>query len=219
MNSTNRSEHALKLVGPCGPIEAILTSAGPNPKPVTAVICHPHSLMGGTMNNKVVHTAARALRELGVQNLRFNFRGVGHSAGEYDAGIGETDDLLAMLSWVKQQYPDHHLWLAGFSFGSFVAARTSILAAQHGFSIEQLLLIAPPVMDGYQFETLGRFPCPVSVLMGDADEVVPAEQVYHWFEGLPQPARLVKFPDTSHFFHGKLTELKDSIKALYTEQL
>ncbi|HET8705446.1 MAG TPA: alpha/beta fold hydrolase [Pseudomonadales bacterium] len=219
MISTNRSEHLLKLAGPSGALEAILTSAGPNPHPITAIVCHPHSLMGGTMNNKVVHTVSRALRELGVQNLRFNFRGVGQSEGEYDEGVGETEDLFAVIDWVKKNYADHRLWLAGFSFGSFVAARASTLSAERGHEIEQLLLIAPPVMRGYHFETLPHFPCPVTVLMGDADEVVPAEQVYQWFDTLPQPARLVKFPDTSHFFHGKLTDLKENINRLYAERV
>lgn len=219
MNSMNRSEHLMLLQGPSGQLEAIFTDASTHLQPIIAVICHPHSLMGGTMNNKVVHTVSRALREIGIRNVRFNFRGVGQSSGEYDAGIGETDDLLAVLRWITQAYPGQKLWLAGFSFGSFVAARTATLAKQHGFDIEQLLLIAPPVMEPYTFPSLEKFPCPVSVLMGDADEVVPAEQVYAWFKTLSQPARLLKFPDTSHFFHGKLTDLKNSIHSLYQPPL
>lgn len=215
MNSTNRAEQPLTIDGPAGPLEAMYMNAAGTPQPVSAVICHPHPLMGGTMNNKVVHTASRALRELGVPSLRFNFRGVGHSAGRFDEGSGETDDLFAAIEWMRQHHPGNRLWLGGFSFGSFVAARATTLAAARGIEVEQLLLIAPPVMRGYQFERLANFPCPVTVLMGEADEVVPPEQVYHWFDTLPQPARMVRFPDTSHFFHGKLTDLKDQIKAQF----
>ena len=90
-----------------------------------AIVCHPHSLMGGSMNNKVVHTVARTHRDRGHPVVRFNFRGVGESEGEYDAGIGEGDDLLAVMAWIKHCFPAAQIWLAGFSFGSFVAANAT----------------------------------------------------------------------------------------------
>ena len=113
----------LTLQGPVGPLEVAvdLPEGEATPRPVTAIICHPLSTEGGTMHNKVVTMVARALRDLGVTTVRFNFRSVGASAGEFDHGNGEQDDLRTVAAWVREQRPDHEMWLAGFSFGAFVS--------------------------------------------------------------------------------------------------
>jgi len=112
------------LPGPTGALEAMAACpAEDEAVPATAVICHPHPQQGGTMHNKVVHTLARTFSELGLRTVRFNFRGVGASAGHFDHGNGETEDLLAVVSWVRAQRPQDQIWLAGFSFGGYIAAR------------------------------------------------------------------------------------------------
>src|SRR5690606_22779986 len=117
----------LTLDGPAGPLEVAvdLPDGDAAPRPIIAVICHPLSIEGGSMHNKVVTMAARALRDLGITPVRFNFRSVGASAGTYDNGIGETDDLRAVAHWVRSQRPDSALWLAGFSFGAYVSLRAA----------------------------------------------------------------------------------------------
>ncbi len=192
------------IQGPVGQLEAI--SQYPEvAKPITAVICHPHPLFAGTMHNKVVHTVAKAFLELGIKTVRFNFRGVGASQGEYDAGRGETDDALAVAAWVKQVAPEDKLWLAGFSFGSYVAAR-----AAGELQPEQLLTVAPAV-EHFDFSELKPIACPWLVLQGETDEVVPPEQVYDWAEHASEQPTLIRFPGVGHFFHGELIALRDAI--------
>ncbi len=170
-----------------------------------AVVCHPHPLRGGTMNNKVVHTVARSFVEMGVPVARFNFRGVGESAGCYDEGRGESEDLLTVVNWLRRQYPQAPLWLAGFSFGAYVAKRTHLRA-----EAERLLLIAPPVTM-YDFAEMPPLTVSSMVIQGSDDEVIDPQAVtawvaekapnatYHWVEG------------AGHFFHGKLVLLRSLI--------
>lgn len=169
------------------------------------VMCHPHPLYGGTMNNKVVTTVVRSARDLGLSTLRFNFRGIGESTGEYDNGVGEQEDVLAALNYAREELGWETVILAGFSFGAGMACLT---ACQFPNLVNGLFLLAPavhhfdaPVTMPYEFDTW--------VLMGDADEVVPFEEVESWVNRLiPQPHWLV-FKETSHFFHGRLTDLKE----------
>lgn len=137
-----RAGERFLIPGPNGVLEAMLDV----PKepcsadaPI-AVVCHPHPLHGGTLTNKVAHTVAKAFAELGVTTLRFNFRGVGESQGEFDHGVGEVDDLQAAVQWMRARHPNARLWLAGFSFGAFVA-----LSGQPQMNAARLLLVAPPV--------------------------------------------------------------------------
>ena len=118
-----QQDTALTLAGPVGALqtEVEFPEADVAAQPVIAILCHPLPTEGGTMNNKVVTMAARALRELGVTTVRFNFRGTGESAGEFDDGNGEPEDLRAVADWVRQSRPDALLWLVGFSFGAFVS--------------------------------------------------------------------------------------------------
>lgn len=196
----------LSLPGPAGALEA-LTACPESPAPASAVVCHPHPLQGGTLHNKVVHTLARAFGELGLRTVRFNFRGVGASAGTHAHGVGETEDVLAVLDWVRTQRPHDQLWLAGFSFGAFMALRA---AAQ--FPVAQLVLVAPPVNF---YPELGPAPgprVPTLVLQGEDDDVVPAAAVRAWVERLPLRPRLRTFPGVGHFFHGRLNDLRAAVQ-------
>ena len=139
-----------------------------------ALVCHPHPLFGGTLQNKVVHMTARALQECGIATLRFNFRGVGASEGVFDDGEGETGDALAAVDWMSQRFPGASLILAGFSFGSFVAYR---VATER--SAERLVTIAPPLRR-FDFDRFARPAIPWLVIQGDQDELVDYETVKTW---------------------------------------
>ncbi|HAJ44288.1 MAG TPA: alpha/beta hydrolase, partial [Alcanivorax sp.] len=133
------SRDRLALEGPEGTLEAVLEGETENPAMI-AIVCHPHPQFGGTMDNKVVTTLIRAARDAGAAALRFNFRGVGESQGAYSDGIGEVEDLIAVHRWLSKKYPGAPLWLAGFSFGSFVAARGAEVLAANGEAPAALFL-------------------------------------------------------------------------------
>ena len=196
-----RSELALR--GPAGALECICdVPEAADARPATMVICHPHPLHGGTMHNKVVTILERSMRELGLRTVRFNFRGVGASAGVHDDGPGETADLLAVCEWVLQTRPGDSLWLGGFSFGAWIALR----AAQQ-LRLGQLVSIAPPVKR-FGFEELARPDCPWLVIQGDRDEVVDIAAVRAWVAGLSPPPDFVVMEQAGHFFHGRLLDLR-----------
>jgi len=195
------------LTGPAGRLECLSELAEPDQRvPVTAVLCHPHPLHGGTMRNKVVTIMERALREIGMATIRFNYRGVGESEGEFDEGNGETDDLLAVVEWVRRVRPDTDLWLGGFSFGAYITLR-----AAQDLPVRQLINIAPPV-ERYEFETLPPPNCPWLVVQGDEDDVVSSDAVIRWSEQLDQPPDLVIMEGAGHFFHRRLMDLRGLIK-------
>ena len=195
------------LRGPEGMLECVADVPAPSEeRQATFVICHPHPLHGGTMHNKVVTIMERAMRELGLRTIRFNFRGAGESEGEHDEGYGETDDLFAVTEWVRHTRPNDELWLGGFSFGSYITQR----AAQN-LKLGQLITIAPPV-DRYEFSKLQHPECPWLVVQGDEDEVVALEDVACWLEDLdPQPEFLV-MEQADHFFHRRLMDLRGLLK-------
>ncbi len=195
-------EHQLILQGLAGQIEAILSVPQEINYKYVALIGHPHSLQGGTMNNKVVTTMARVFKELGISSLRFNFRGVGQSEGVYDDGIGESKDMLVLVNEWKQINPKATFIFAGFSFGSYVAYRA---AAQCANSL--LITIAPPVYH-YDYREFHPYPNPWLIVHGDEDEVVPAQLVHEFAQQSTPEIPLIRFADTTHFFHGKLVELK-----------
>lgn len=204
----------LTLPGPVGALEVFAEPPEPDTRrPAVAIVCHPLPTHGGTLRNKVVHMTARALRELGLYTVRFNFRGVGDSEGEFGDGFGETDDLLAVADWVSKVLPGCELWLAGFSFGSYVAAR----AAQK-LDIRQLISIAPPVHH-YDFAALERPDCAWLIIQGDEDDVVPPDAVYKWAEEIEPEPQLVKMEETDHFFHRRLMDLRGVIKNGVRSQL
>lgn len=194
------------LDGAAGAIEVASDTPATSPRLGTALICHPHPLHGGSMQNKVVTTTERALRELGLRTLRFNFRGVGKSEGVFDDGRGEGDDLVRLAAWVRGVRPNDALWLAGFSFGAFVSiARAAEIAPA------QLISLAPPV-GRWQFETITYPDCPWLAIQPEADEVVDAAAVYAWAELLGARIELVRFAETSHFFHGQLNLLRETLQ-------
>jgi len=195
------------LPGPAGALEAATNVPEPaGARAGVAVICHPHPLQGGTMHNKVVTTLERSLRELGMATVVFNFRGTGASQGTFDEGIGETDDLLAVAHWAQHVRPRAALWLAGFSFGSYVAARA---AAQ--LPVRQMISVAPPV-GRWDFTPLASPLCPWLVVQGEEDEIVDPRAVYAWAAAQPEPPTLVRMPETTHFFHRRLLDLRGVIK-------
>lgn len=211
-------EQRLLLTGPAGQLESVTTAPAAGPlsgQALVAVVCHPHPLHGGTMDNKVVTTLVRTYRDLGVPVVRFNFRGVGRSEGQFDNTLGEVDDLLAVVNWVQQCYPEAGLLLAGFSFGSSVAAQAS---HRLGGVLRDLVLVAPPV-ERYRYDVDGRFPVPVTVIIGNQDELVDVEGVYVWAKQLKKPAALLTYPEATHFFHGVLTEVKRDLANLLTARL
>jgi alpha/beta superfamily hydrolase len=199
---------AVVIPGPAGPLEGMVEDPG-EPAPVFAVVCHPHPLYHGTMNNKVVHALARGANRLGVPALRFNFRGVGASGGAWDEGRGETEDVLAVVEWARAHWPGRRLWLAGFSFGSFVSLRA---AREAGASA--LVTVAPPVQR-FPVEQLPGPGCPWLILHGEEDELVDARVVLEWVESLQPRPKLEMFPATTHFFHGRLNELQARVGAFW----
>ena len=198
---------ALLLEGPAGVIEAAVEYPEEAARPVVAVVCHPLPTEGGTMHNKVVTMAARALRQSGATTVRFNFRGTGASEGEFDEGRGELEDLRAVAAWVREQRPEHQLWLCGFSFGAYVTLRGAVELAA-----DAVISIAPPVQRSWDFSTIQPPAVPWLVIQGDADEVVDADAVAAWVGKMPEPPELVRMPEAGHFFHRRLIDLRGAIK-------
>src|SRR5690554_5039388 len=198
----------LTLPGPAGALEVAVDYPDDDVAalPLVAIICHPLPTEGGTMHNKVVTMAARSLRELGATTVRFNFRGTGGSEGGFDEGEGELEDLRVVAAWVRAQRPGHALWLAGFSFGAYVSLR-----AAAGLQPALLISIAPPA-GRWDFDAIELPTMPWLVIQGEADEIVDPQAVYDWLERSGARAELVRMPDTSHFFHRKLIDLRGAIK-------
>ena len=193
----------LRLHGPAGNLEAVLEIPPQTAVKAVAILCHPHPLHQGTMQNKVVYTLARAMNELGIIALRFNFRGVGGSDGVYADGEGEIEDVEAVADYVRERWPGAELWLAGFSFGAVVSARAAGMLLP-----TQLISIAPAV------NILGREltsppAMPWLVVQGEKDDVVPAGEVVDWVNTLNPAPELVLLPEAGHFFHGCLVELRN----------
>jgi uncharacterized protein len=205
----------LAIEGPAGPLEALIetpAAACGESHAVTAfgVVCHPHPLYGGTLDNKVVYTLARAFEQRGAPAIRFNFRGVGASGGSYDDGRGEAADALAVIDWGRRRWPQAALWLAGFSFGGVVAVR---IAAQARAA--RLVAVAPGIN---KIDPAGAAPplCPWLIVQGDADDVVPPAAVLGWARALAaapgvRPPEVRVLPGGSHFFHGRINELRDLV--------
>ncbi len=198
---------ALFVDGPAGPLQTLveIPEQLAQDAPV-AVICHPHPAHGGAMTNKVVHTLARAFNLVGYVAVRFNFRGVGDSAGSYDEGRGELDDALAVIDWAQRRWADAPLVLAGFSFGSAIALRASHVRRASG-----LTLVAPPV--GRIMDASLRIPddLPALVVQGAQDELVDAEQVLAWVNEQPPGVTMAMLEDADHFFHGQLPVLREHV--------
>lgn len=190
----------ISISGPAGGLESVLHFPPAMPRAI-AVVAHPLSTMGGTMENKVVTTLVKAFAELEFVAIRFNFRGVGESSGKFDNGDGEMQDVIAVVNYAKREFGDLPLVLAGFSFGGYVQAR----AAQQ-LKPQRLVLVAPAV---------GRFamptvPADTLLIHGDQDEIVPFSAVQQW--AAPQHLPVVVLPGATHFFHGRLNDLRDLVR-------
>jgi alpha/beta superfamily hydrolase len=188
------------LPGPAGVIACAVDEPGDTPPRGVAVLCHPHPLHGGTMDNKVVQTLARAVVQLGWRAVRFNFRGVAGSAGAYDEGRGEVDDALAVVA--AERVAGLPLLLGGFSFGGYVAAEAGARLAAAGTAADRLVLVGPATS---RF-TLPTVPHDTLVIHGEADDVVPLSATLDWAR--PQALPVLVLPGVGHFFHGQLTLLK-----------
>lgn len=195
----------VRLDGPVGSLEAVVEDPGA-PGELCAIVCHPHPQFGGTMDNKVVTTVARALHECAVPTVRFNYRGVGASEGVYDEGNGETDDALAAANFASQRFAGRGLLVAGFSFGGMVALRV----AQRR-RVARLITVAPAIQRMGHDGTVPE--CPWLIIQGDADEVVDPAGVIAWAASLDPPPHVVVAAGVGHFFHGRLGELKDAVMA------
>jgi alpha/beta superfamily hydrolase len=196
------------LAGPAGPLEALIeTPAAEKPATPAAfgVICHPHPLYGGTLDNKVVWALSRAFQHLGAPTIRFNFRGIGASAGSHDEGRGEVGDALAVIAYGRERWPQAVLWLGGFSFGGVVALRAAATAQP-----ASLVTIAPGITKS-EVSDVPRPACPWLIVQGDADDVVPASVVSAWARSLSPAPQLQVLPGAGHYFHGRINELRDAI--------
>ena len=203
-----RGESRKTIAGPAGALEIALNLPDTVAEPRgIALVAHPHPQQGGTMDNKVAQTLAKAFAALGYIGVRFNFRGVGKSEGAFDDGRGETDDALAALADARSAFPalaSRPPVLAGFSFGTFVQTRVA-----HTVSPERMVLIAPAV---------GRFPGEhvpedTIVIHGEEDDVVVLRDVFDWAR--PQQLPVVVFPGCGHFFHGRLPQLQRTISGMW----
>ena len=208
-----RHNARLMLQGPAGQLEAQIEFPElPRPDSPAAIICHPHPPDGGTMQNKVVTTLAKAFTESGYISLRFNFRGVGHSEGSYDHGAGELADCLAVMDWLRQARPEASVALAGFSFGAWVALKAGAVAAP-----KLMVSIAPPV--GFRdFSAITRPACPWLAVQGMQDEVVDAGSILAWLDQEPPRPETVVMEQAGHFFHGQLVPLRAHVRAFLQRQ-
>jgi len=197
--------------GPCGQIEALYLELS-EPRGL-ALLCHPNPVKGGTMQNKVVSTLQRTARDAGYSTLRFNYRGVGASAGAHDMGSGEVDDAEAVIRWACERQLLPPLTLFGFSFGGYVALNLEQRLVAQGLAPERMFLVAPAVM---RLEG-GMIASPqggaLTVIQPEQDEVVSPQLVYDWSAALRRPHELLKVAECGHFFHGRLGELKDLVSS------
>ena len=200
-----RGERRTSIAGPAGTLEVAFNVAEGALRGI-ALIAHPHPLQGGTLDNKVVQTLAKTFAALGYAAVRFHFRGVGLSEGQFDDGVGETDDALAALGAAKLEFGELPVALAGFSFGSYVQTRVA-----HAITAERLVLIGPAVK---------RFPIEVVppdtiVIHGEEDDVVALDDVLAWAR--PQQLPIIVFPGCGHFFHGRLPQLQRVITGMWKQ--
>jgi alpha/beta superfamily hydrolase len=206
MSSTHESKNFF-LQGPEGKLEAVLwTPPGASPR-IAALVCHPHPLFGGTMHNKVVFQAAKALDALGIAILRFNFRGAGLSEGLHDQGRGELDDVRAAVNFLATEFPGVPLLVAGFSFGCWVGLQVGCEDPR----VERLIGIGAPV-DSSDFSYLSRCAKPKLFVQGSNDEHGAVQQVRRLVSSLPGENELIVVADVDHFFAGKIDELGKAIR-------
>jgi uncharacterized protein len=199
LSAQTRREH---IAGPAGVIEVAIDEPAQDSPRGVVVVAHPHPLHGGTMDNKVAQTLARAFLQLGYRAVRFNFRGVGASEGAWDDGQGEIDDALAVISACRE--PQLPLALAGFSFGAYVMSQAASRLPE-GQKAERLVLVGPATS---RFD-VASVPSDTLVIHGEADDVVPLSSTLDWAR--PQNLPVIVVPGVGHFFHGQLSLLKSLV--------
>tara|TARA_B100001105_G_C22233556_1_gene375108 strand:+ start:83 stop:703 length:621 start_codon:yes stop_codon:yes gene_type:complete len=198
----NSQTQRASIAGPAGVLQCAIDEPAEAVRGVM-VVCHPHPLHGGTMDNKVVQTVARAGLQQGLRTVRFNFRGIGESAGAWDNGQGEVDDALAVINAYRDAALP--LWVAGFSFGGYVASQAGARLATQGAPATGLVLVGPATRN---FE-VAAVPEGTLVIHGEADDVVPLQATLDWAR--PQSLPVVVVPGVGHFFHGQLPLLKSLV--------
>ena len=204
------------LKGPAGSLEALLDAPEGTAAPRAAVVfAHPHPQYGGTMHTKAVYQGAKGLARIGCAVLRFNFRGVGRSAGTFDTGPGEMQDFVAALDYMAAKYPGIPLWAAGFSFGSWVALEVGAVDDR----VSALIGIAPPVVTSvsgmeYTFPNTVESTKPKFFVQGEADEVCPLEGMWTFYGKLQEPKELVVIDGADHLFEGQTQEVGDALENL-----
>ncbi len=200
----------LRVPGPAGDLEALIETpqsgaADAGEVRAVAVVCHPHPQYGGTMDNKVVYTLARAFQQCAAPAVRFNYRGVGASEGTYDEGRGETEDTLAVIEYARGRWPGADLWLGGFSFGGAVAVRAA------GRADPRRVVLVAPAVSRLDLSDAAAPACPWLIVQGDTDELVPRDEVLAWARALVPAPAITVLPDTGHFFHGRINELRAAV--------
>lgn len=200
-----------EIPGPAGPLEALLDLPAGSPR-VGVVFAHPLPIKGGTMHTKVVFQSAKALNRIGCAVLRFNFRGVGRSAGTWDNGRGEMDDYRAAVDFLSGRYPDLEVWAAGFSFGSYIA----MTSGADDDRICTLIGIAPPV-NRYEFASVKLSTKPKFVVHGESDELIPLKAVREFYAQLQEPKEFVEIDRANHLFDGQASEVGDALEELLAD--
>lgn len=205
------SDFLREIPGVVGPLEALLDLPEGEPRAV-AVFGHPHPLHGGTMHTKALYQAAKAMPRIGVAALRFNFRGVGRSAGTFDSGPGEKEDFRAALNFAGERFPELPLWAAGMSFGSWVAMTVGAEAPR----VSLLLAVAPPV-DRYDFDALKTCTLPKFIVHGESDELISIKDIRKFYAQIPEPKELATIEDANHLFEGKTSLVGDTVADLLAD--
>ena len=200
-----------EIPGPAGPLEALLDRPAGDPRAVV-VFAHPLPIEGGTMHTKVVYQGAKALARTGCAVLRFNFRGVGRSAGRWDEGRGEHDDFRAAVDFAAARYPEREIWAAGFSFGSYVA----MTAGAADDRVCALIGIAPPV-NKYDFASASASTKPKFVVHGIEDELIPLRLVRELYARMAEPKELVEIDRANHVFEGQAGEVGEALEDLLSD--
>ncbi len=212
MAARNRTEY---FQGAAGRLQVVIDAPAQSPTRGIALVAHPHPLMGGTLDNKVAQTLARAFSDVACEAWRMNFRGVGESEGEHASGQGETEDMLLLAAAITARHPGLPLFLAGFSFGGYVQARVAarLLADPAGPQVRRMMLVAPAV---------ARFDVPgvaagTLLIHGERDDVIPLAHMLDWAR--PQELPVLVVPGADHFFHRRLATIRSAVVSAARESL
>jgi len=217
VSTDNTTIRSLSLEGPAGRLEALLNAGSPTATHA-ALVCHPHPLYGGTLHNKVVFHAMKALNSFGFPVLRFNFRGAGLSEGEHAGGLGEVEDVRTAFDWIEREFP-LPIVFAGFSFGAAVGLRAAY-ADERVPALIALGLPAVPIEGRvYEFDFLRDSPKPKLFVSGSRDQFAPAGKLEVLVNTFAEPKKLVRIEAGDHFFEGRLREMRETMEAWIRETI